>query len=82
MSIKTIYDFSSFFFPICCLSFFQVVPGKRFNNVTKKNGVGLTFACMGATSFADAPPDETNLAGVGEIRLTPDLSTKCWIPWY
>uniref|UniRef100_A0A7N2R858 GS catalytic domain-containing protein n=1 Tax=Quercus lobata TaxID=97700 RepID=A0A7N2R858_QUELO len=59
----------------------RVVPGKRFNNVTKKNGVGLTFACMGATSFADAPPDETNLAGVGEIRLTPDLSTKCRIPW-
>ncbi|KAK7830757.1 protein flug [Quercus suber] len=54
----------------------RVVPGKRFNNVTKKNGVGLTFACMGATSFADAPPNETNLTGVGEIRLTPDLSTK------
>ncbi|KAF3962720.1 hypothetical protein CMV_012802 [Castanea mollissima] len=59
----------------------RVVPGKRFNNVTKKNGVSLTFACMGATSFADAPPDETNLTGVGEIRLIPDLSTKCRIPW-
>lgn len=37
---------------------------------------------MGTTSFADAPPDETNLTGVGEIRLTPDLSTMCRIPWY
>ncbi len=83
MSIKTIYfDFSSFFFPICCLSLFQVVPAKLFNNGTKKNGLGLTFACMGMTSFADCPADETNLTGVGEIRLIPDLSTKCRIPWY
>uniref|UniRef100_A0A2N9IEV6 GS catalytic domain-containing protein n=1 Tax=Fagus sylvatica TaxID=28930 RepID=A0A2N9IEV6_FAGSY len=58
-----------------------VVPTKRFNNVTKKNGVGVAFACMGMTSFADAPADETNLTAVGEFRLIPDLSTRCRIPW-
>ncbi|XP_059462719.1 protein fluG [Corylus avellana] len=59
----------------------RVVPRKRFDNVVRKNGVGLTFACMGMTSSADGPADETNLTGVGEIRLIPDLSTKCRIPW-
>jgi hypothetical protein len=83
MSIKIIYfDFPSLFFPTSCLSLFQVVPTKRFNNVTKKNGVGVAFACMGMTSFADAPADETNLTAVGEFRLIPDLSTRCRIPWY
>lgn len=37
---------------------------------------------MGMTSFVDGPADETNLTGVGEIRLMPDLSTKRKIPWY
>lgn len=59
----------------------RVVPGKRFNNVVKNNGVGLTFACMGMTSAIDGPADGTNLTGVGEIRLIPDLSTKLKIPW-
>ncbi|KAK4583073.1 hypothetical protein RGQ29_026022 [Quercus rubra] len=59
----------------------RVVPSMRFNNVIKKNGVGLTFASMGMTSFADGPADETNLTGTGEIRLFPDLSTKFRIPW-
>ncbi|GMY24961.1 protein flug [Fagus crenata] len=45
----------------------RVVPTKRFNNVTKKNGVGVAFACMGMTSFFDAPADETNLTAVGEF---------------
>ncbi|KAL6141892.1 hypothetical protein ACLB2K_060178 [Fragaria x ananassa] len=59
----------------------RVVPAKRFNDVVTKNGIGLTFACMGMTSFTDGPADETNLTGVGEIRLMPDLSTKWRIPW-
>ncbi|KAJ7972323.1 Glutamate-ammonia ligase-like protein [Quillaja saponaria] len=59
----------------------RVVPSKRFNDVVKKNGIGLTFASMGMTSFTDGPADETNLTGVGEIRLMPDLSTKWRIPW-
>lgn len=67
---------------ICCSSSNQVVPAKRFNDVVMKNGIGLTFACMGMTSFTDGPADETNLTGVGEIRLMPDLSTKWRIPWY
>ncbi|KAL5740889.1 hypothetical protein ACOSP7_029768 [Xanthoceras sorbifolium] len=59
----------------------RVVPTKRFNDVVTKNGVGLTFACMGMTSAVDGPADETNLTGTGEIRLLPDLSTKFRIPW-
>uniref|UniRef100_A0A2P2KJ90 Uncharacterized protein MANES_08G013700 n=1 Tax=Rhizophora mucronata TaxID=61149 RepID=A0A2P2KJ90_RHIMU len=59
----------------------RVVPVKRFNHIVKKHGIGLTFACMGMTSHVDGPADETNLTGVGEIRLMPDLSTKRGIPW-
>ncbi|GAB4847980.1 hypothetical protein Ancab_039400 [Ancistrocladus abbreviatus] len=59
----------------------RVVPSKRFHDVIKKNGVGLTFACMGMTSFTDGPAVETNLTGIGEIRLMPDLSTQRRIPW-
>ena len=47
----------------------------------KKNGVGLTFACMGMTSFMDGPAAESMLTGTGEIRLIPDLSTRRRIPW-
>lgn len=64
------------------LYLFQVVPFKRFNDVIKRNGVGLTFACMGMTSHVDGPADGSNLTGVGEIRLLPDLSTKWMVPWY
>ncbi|KAF9598958.1 hypothetical protein IFM89_033303 [Coptis chinensis] len=59
----------------------RAVPSKRFHDVVKKNGVGLTFASMGMSSSADAPADGTNLTGVGEIRIIPDLSTKWRIPW-
>ncbi|OMO73719.1 Amidohydrolase 2 [Corchorus olitorius] len=59
----------------------RVVPKKRFDDVVKKNGVGLTFASMAMTSFVDGPADGTNLTGTGEIRLMPDLSTRKAIPW-
>ncbi|KAI4371324.1 hypothetical protein MLD38_019572 [Melastoma candidum] len=59
----------------------RVVPRKRFDSVVVKNGVGLTFASMGMSSSCDGPADETDLTGVGEIRLVPDLSTRCQIPW-
>ncbi|ERN04790.1 hypothetical protein AMTR_s00140p00082700 [Amborella trichopoda] len=59
----------------------RVVPGKRFYQVTKDHGVGLTFASMGMTSFSDGPAKGTNLTGVGEIRIMPDTTTKCRIPW-
>ncbi|CAI9097920.1 OLC1v1034439C1 [Oldenlandia corymbosa var. corymbosa] len=59
----------------------RVVPEKRFHDVVVKNGVGLTHACMAMTSAVDGPADGTNLTGVGEIRLIPDLSTKYRIPW-
>ncbi|GLT92285.1 hypothetical protein SLE2022_101290 [Rubroshorea leprosula] len=59
----------------------RVVTAKRFNNVVKKNGVGLTFACMAMSSLVDGPADETNLTGTGEIRLMPDLSTRWNVPW-
>ncbi|CAN1275939.1 Protein fluG [Linum perenne] len=59
----------------------RAIPAKRFNDVVKRNGVGLTFACMGMPSYIDAPADGSNLTGTGEIRLMPDLSTKRKIPW-
>ncbi|WCJ34437.1 glutamate-ammonia ligase catalytics glutamate-ammonia ligase [Euphorbia peplus] len=59
----------------------RVVPVKRFNDIVKKNGLGLTFACMGMSSAVDGPADGTNLTGVGEIRLMADLLTKKRIPW-
>ncbi|KAK8491708.1 hypothetical protein V6N12_059842 [Hibiscus sabdariffa] len=59
----------------------RVVPKKRFDNVVKQNGVGLTFACMAMSSAVDGPAEETNLTGTGEIRLMPDLSTRRDIPW-
>ncbi|XP_074276487.1 protein fluG [Silene latifolia] len=59
----------------------RVVPIKRFHDVSKKNGVGLTFASMGMTSFMDGPAAESNLTGTGEIRLIPDLATQRTIPW-
>ncbi|KAM7255074.1 hypothetical protein ACFE04_020315 [Oxalis oulophora] len=59
----------------------RVVEKGRFDDVVKKNGVGLTFACMAMSSHLDCPADETNLTGTGEIRLMPDLSTRWTIPW-
>ncbi|KAL0907986.1 hypothetical protein M5K25_022446 [Dendrobium thyrsiflorum] len=59
----------------------RVIPAKRFYEVVANTGVGLTFASMGMTSFADGPADGTNLTGTGEIRLMPDFSTKHRIPW-
>ncbi|KZV15221.1 protein fluG [Dorcoceras hygrometricum] len=59
----------------------RVVPRKRFHDLVTKNGVGLTCASMGMSSHMDGPADETNLSGVGEIRLIPDMQTKSQIPW-
>ncbi|XP_071714777.1 protein fluG-like [Rutidosis leptorrhynchoides] len=59
----------------------RVVPQKRFDNIVKESGLGLTCASMGMSSAMDGPGDETNLTGTGEIRLIPDLSTRCKIPW-
>jgi hypothetical protein len=58
------------------------VPAGRFYEITRNKGVGLTFASMGMTSFSDGPADGTNLTGVGEIRLMPDMSTLLRLPWY
>ncbi|CAN6323834.1 unnamed protein product [Urochloa humidicola] len=59
----------------------RVVPAGRFYEVTRNKGVGLTFAVMGMTSFCDGPADGTNLTGVGEIRLVPDMPTLLRLPW-
>nr|GMD44510.1 protein fluG [Ipomoea batatas] len=59
----------------------RAVTQKRFNDYIQKNGVGLTCASMGMSSFSDGPADGSNLSAVGEIRLIPDLSTKCKLPW-
>lgn len=59
----------------------RAVPVKRFSDIVRKNGVGLTHASMGMSSAADSPSDETGLTGVGEIRLIPDVTTRKKIPW-
>ncbi|KAE8661146.1 nucleosome assembly protein 1 [Hibiscus syriacus] len=62
----------------------QVVPKKRFDNVVKKNGVGLTFACMAMSSAVDGPADETNLTGTGkkqEEMVLADMHLKPGEPW-
>ncbi|KAE8713193.1 glutamate-ammonia ligase isoform 2 [Hibiscus syriacus] len=59
----------------------RVVQKKLFDDVVKKNGVGLTFACMAMSSGTDAPSAGTNLTVTGQIRLMPDLSTMREIPW-
>lgn len=59
----------------------RIIPFKRFNDVIKKNGVGLSAICMAIPSYGDCPADGSNLSAVGEIRLLPDLSTKRTIPW-
>ncbi|PWZ55683.1 Protein fluG [Zea mays] len=59
----------------------RVVPAGRFYEITRNKGVGLTFAAMGMTSFCDGPADGSNLTGVGEIRLVPDMPTLVGLPW-
>ncbi|KAF5737513.1 Glutamate-ammonia ligases catalytics glutamate-ammonia ligases isoform 2 [Tripterygium wilfordii] len=59
----------------------RVVPAKRFNDVVRKNGTGMAFACVAMTSSYDASALESKLGAAGEIRLMPDLSTKRRIPW-
>ncbi|KAJ6407515.1 hypothetical protein OIU84_010911 [Salix udensis] len=59
----------------------RAVPVKRFGDIVRKNGVGLTHASMGMSSAADSPADESGLTGVGEIRLMPDVTTRKKIPW-
>ncbi|KAG5243295.1 protein fluG [Salix suchowensis] len=59
----------------------RAVPVKRFGDIVRKNGVGLTHASMGMSSAADSPADESGLTGVGEIRLMPDITTRKKIPW-
>lgn len=59
----------------------RAVPFKRFNDVIKRHGVGLACAIMAMSSHVDSPADGSNLTGVGEIRLLPDLSTKWTVPW-
>ncbi|KAF9680218.1 hypothetical protein SADUNF_Sadunf06G0098400 [Salix dunnii] len=59
----------------------RVVPVKRFGDIVRKNGVGLTHASMGMSSASDCPADESGLTAVGEIRLMPDITTRKKIPW-
>ncbi|XP_011657677.1 type-1 glutamine synthetase 1 isoform X1 [Cucumis sativus] len=58
----------------------RVIPSTRFNDVVKKNGVGLSVVCMARSSHTEIPIGK-DLTGVGEIRLLPDLSTKRIVPW-
>ncbi|KAJ3682545.1 hypothetical protein LUZ60_015118 [Juncus effusus] len=59
----------------------RVVPKWRFEEGVKDKGVGLTHAVMALPSFIDGACAGSNLSGVGEIRLVPDLNTLSTIPW-
>ncbi|CAM6026550.1 unnamed protein product [Sphagnum balticum] len=59
----------------------RVIPIGRYAEVSMDYGVGLTQACMGMTSFSDAPAPNSGVTNVGEIRLMPDASTKHRLPW-
>ncbi|KAK2976671.1 hypothetical protein RJ640_004272, partial [Escallonia rubra] len=54
----------------------MVVPKMCLQDFVEKNGLGLTCASMAMSSSCDGPAEETNLTGVGEIRLKPNLSTN------
>ncbi|KAG5632075.1 hypothetical protein H5410_003792 [Solanum commersonii] len=59
----------------------NVVPQHRYYSCVKKHGVGLTIECMRLSSISDDLCEEHSLPSSGEVRVVPDLSTKCKIPW-
>ncbi|XP_027769453.1 protein fluG-like [Solanum pennellii] len=59
----------------------RVVPQHRYYSSVKKHGVGLTVECMRLSSISDELCKEHSLPYSGEVRVVPDLSTKCKIPW-
>ncbi|KAH0780381.1 hypothetical protein KY290_006808 [Solanum tuberosum] len=59
----------------------RVIPRERLSFV-KKHGLGLSPACLAAlSSVSNSPAEGTNLGFTGMIRIIPDLSTRCKIPW-
>lgn len=64
------------------LNFVQVIPKERLGFV-KEHGIGLSPACLAAlSSVSNAPAEDSGLTYTGMIRIIPDLSTRCRIPWY
>ncbi|XP_049373469.1 protein fluG-like [Solanum verrucosum] len=59
----------------------RVAPQHRYYSCVKKHGVGLTVECMRLSSISDNLCEEHSLPSSGEVRVVPDLSTKCKIPW-
>ncbi|XP_060174561.1 uncharacterized protein LOC132605425 [Lycium barbarum] len=59
----------------------RVIPYERLSFV-RKHGIGLSPACLAAlSSVSNAPPEGSPLNYTGMIRIIPDLSTRCKIPW-
>ncbi|TMW93154.1 hypothetical protein EJD97_012103 [Solanum chilense] len=59
----------------------RVIPRERLSFV-KKHGLGLSPACLAAlSSVSNCPAEGSNLGFTGMIRIIPDLSTRCIIPW-
>ncbi|KAM3288246.1 hypothetical protein P3S67_021676 [Capsicum chacoense] len=59
----------------------DVIPRERLSFV-KQHGLGLSPACLAAlSSVSNVPAEDTKLTFTGIIRLIPDLSTRCKIPW-
>nr|XP_016463349.1 PREDICTED: glutamine synthetase-like [Nicotiana tabacum] len=45
------------------------------------HGLGLTVECMRLSSITDNLCEENSLSPSGEVRIVPDVSTKCRLPW-
>ncbi|XP_016496387.1 uncharacterized protein LOC107815335 isoform X2 [Nicotiana tabacum] len=59
----------------------RVIPKERLGFV-KEHGIGLSPACLAAlSSVSNAPAEDSGLTYTGMIRIIPDLSTRCRIPW-
>ncbi|XP_070057786.1 protein fluG-like [Nicotiana tomentosiformis] len=59
----------------------RVVLQHRFYSSVKNHGLGLTVECIRLSSTSDNLSEEHSLPPSGEVRVVPDLSTKCRLPW-
>ncbi|CAK8571476.1 unnamed protein product [Lathyrus sativus] len=59
----------------------RAIPKKHFYDTVTKNGVALAPVTMVRISLLEKPAPGSGVSLVGEVRVTPDLSTIRTIPW-
>jgi len=59
----------------------RVVPTRRLKEV-ETSGVGLTMGSMGTHVFGDEVAPQSGLGAWGEVRLVPDMESRCSVPWH